>query len=542
MLQSLKVLHKILLIAALALLGMAAIFIAGQYGMRQSVKALNDVYKDRVVPLRDIKEIADLYAVDIVDLSHKARNGNIEFDAARQRIEQAERKIDAIWSEYLKTELVPEEKKLVDEIKTLRESRVAPIARLKNILAARDLEALAEYTRKELYPTIEPLSDKFSELIELQLDVAKREYENSVSSEKTISIVNIFCIVIAPLLSIGLALYIARQINHELGGEPAEAARLVTRIAKGELDERIALRPGDETSMLAAMERMRTSLHDIITRIRASAEQMDTDAQAMSENGGKVMEAVNVQNQATSAIAAAVEQMSVNVGQISESAVEASRFSRESSQTVDQGIDVVEHSVAGMNDIMSVTENTEQLIQSLANESSEIGKIINVIKTVADQTNLLALNAAIEAARAGEAGRGFAVVADEVRKLAERTTASTSEIVDMVEKIRSGTESTLSSTEASHRQVAEGVELANGTGTSMRAVKNKIEETLAAVDNITAALAEQSSASQQVGRDIERIAQMTDENATSVGQLNENVSHIKNLSADLTGLVRHFHL
>jgi methyl-accepting chemotaxis protein len=254
------------------------------------------------------------------------------------------------------------------------------------------------------------------------------------------------------------------------------------------------------------------------------------------------MAAVNIQNESTSAIAAAVEQMSVNISQISDSATDASKHSRESSATVEHGIKVVQRSVQGMDDIMHATETTAESIKRLAEKSSEIGKIVGVIKGIADQTNLLALNAAIEAARAGEAGRGFAVVADEVRQLAERTAQSTNEIVTMVEATQTGTQDALKNTAAGQTQVTEGARLANDTGASMHEVRDKIGAALVSVDTITGALSEQSSASQQIGRDIERIAQMTDDNAVSVNNLNDTATHVKELAMKLHALVDNFKL
>lgn len=530
------------MVAVVGLIGMVAIAVSGDIGLRHTVETLDDVYKNCVIPLRDIKKISDLYAVNIVDLSHKVSDGNIAPSQALRQIQQATKEIDEIWRKYLDTALRPDEKKLANEIEKLRAAGTGTIDQLNGLLAASDMNGLGEFTRNRLYPAIEPLTDKFNELIQLQLDAARADYEEGVRTEKSTSTIDLVVIVLAVVLCITLALIVTSQINHELGGEPAEVARQLNNIAAGNLGERIKVRPGFEDSMLGAAERMRASLNSIITRIRASAEQLGADAEAMFDSGNKVMDAVNVQNEATSAIAAAVEEMSVNVGQISDSAMDASHSSKESSATVDRGIEAVRHSLEGINMIKHDAEAAAGSIRDLAEKSSEIGKIINVIKGVADQTNLLALNAAIEAARAGEAGRGFAVVADEVRKLAERTAQSTSEIVAMVGAIQSGTQSTLENTESSQVRVAEGVRLANDTGTSMQEVRDKISAAMASVNAITEALSEQNTTSQQIGRDIERIAQMTDENAASVNSLNSTVSHVKDLAEGLNGLVRNFQL
>jgi methyl-accepting chemotaxis protein len=542
MLKKMKVVHRILLIAAVSLIGMVATAMAGNVGLQYIVKTLDDVYKDRVVPLRDIKRVSDLYAVDIVSLSHKARDGNLALGQAFQKITSAEKEIDVVWENYLKTTLTPDEKNLVNEIEKLRADSAGAIERLNNLLATNDTPGLDEFVHARLYPAIDPLTNKFNELIQLQLDVARMNYENSLETKNITNIAKLTVILLSAVFCTILPLLIAHQISRELGGEPAEVARRLNDIAAGRLGERIEVRPGFENSMMGVAERMRVSLNSVISRIRANAEQLGSDAKEMFDNANRVMAAVNVQNEATSAIAAAVEQMSVNVEQISDSALDASRSSKDSSATVEHGIEVVQHSLEGMDVIMHDAAVVAEDIRDLTEKSSEIGKIINVIKGVADQTNLLALNAAIEAARAGEAGRGFAVVADEVRKLAERTAQSTNEIVAMVEAIQTSTQSTLENTENSQVRVADGVRLANDTGASMQAVRNKIGEALASVTSITGALSEQSATSQQIGRDIERIAHMTDENADSVNRLNSTAAHVKELAEELNGLVRNFQL
>jgi methyl-accepting chemotaxis protein len=542
MLSRLKVAHRILLIAVVATLGMIAIAISGYVGMSKAVDALDDVYKDRVVPLRDIKEIADIYAVDVVDLSHKARNGNIDYAVALERIGKAEARIDAVWTEYLKTNLVPREAGIVKEIKQLRSAGDASIVKLKQILRSNDPNALADYTAHELYPSIEPLSEKFSELVQLQIDVAREEYEASSVAAARAYWVNIAVLILASLIGATLSFIIAHQIDKELGGEPSEAAQIVSRIAAGELDSAIAVRAGMENSMLASMEKMRASLYDIIAKIRGNAEQLAVDSDTMASVGEKVMQNASTQSDSTSAIAAAVEEMSVSITHISGNANDARKNSLVSGETVDHGLEIVRNTIREMGQITELTQATAKDVRMLADKSSEIGKIVNVIKEIADQTNLLALNAAIEAARAGEAGRGFAVVADEVRKLAERTTQSTGEIVATIEAIQVATQHTLKSTETSKEQVQSGVTLVDETGSSMQAVKENLDETLRSVTQINNALAEQSKASQMIGQDIERIAQMTEKNNDVVVSLNGAASNIKTLAGDLFKLVRHFKL
>jgi methyl-accepting chemotaxis protein len=185
---------------------------------------------------------------------------------------------------------------------------------------------------------------------------------------------------------------------------------------------------------------------------------------------------------------------------------------------------------------------TSQDIEALVKQSDEISSIVNVIKEIAEQTNLLALNAAIEAARAGESGRGFAVVADEVRKLAERTAVSTQEIGGMIAQIQGGTGRAVEAMRASITQVSEGVELANEAGEVIVRIADGAREVVSHATSISDALKEQTVASNDVAGNVERIAQMADENNRSVRETVDTVRNLEELGRTLTSAVSRFRL
>ncbi|GHV06267.1 methyl-accepting chemotaxis protein [Campylobacterota bacterium] len=542
MLSGLKVFYRILLIAAVSAVAMAAIAFVGYRGMSGATAALDVVYKDRVVPLKDIKEIADLYAVYIVDASHKARNGNISFSAALSYIEKAQQRIDVLWNGYLNTTLTAREKEIVDDIQELRRESVPSIDKLKNILRNNDQAALVEYTVDELYPVIEPLSDEFSNLVALQIDVSKEEYDNAEIAAKQAVVTCIVVLLAAMFIGVSLAVIVARQITRELGGEPSEVAAIASCIADGNLTSKIAVARGLEKSILGSMQKMQNALREIVTLIKNNAEKLAQDSNSMAASGDKVMQGAHAQSESTSSIAAAVEQMSASVTQIAENAEVAHKASQSSSQTVDRSAGIVDRTIAEMNSIAEIVSETAEDVKTLSTQSADIGTVVGVIKDIADQTNLLALNAAIEAARAGEAGRGFAVVADEVRKLAERTAKSVSEIVSTINTIMQSTEQTLGRTEQSKEEAHKGASLATEMGGSMKEVKSTIDQTMDSVTNITEALAEQSKASQMIGQKLETIAQMTAENSDAVTLLSKTAGSIKTLAENLYTAVQKFKL
>ena len=537
--KSWKVMHRLLVLAGVLLLGTVIVFVAGYVGMRSTVASLETIYADRVVPLRDLKVIADMYAVNIVDTAHKARNGNLGFAAALKNVDDAETMIAKKWKEYTATFLVADEKRLVAEIEPMMKATEPAIDRLKELLKRGDAAGLAAYTANELYPAIDPLSGKFSDLIEIQLTVAGAEYADGETRSQRLILISIAIVIAALVGGSVLAVMITRQITSQLGAEPSDVVAVARCIAAGELNVAIG-EMAHRGSIMEAMRAMRDRLHDIVAELSSTAESLSAAAQRTSMISATVAASSDKQSSSTASMAAAVEEMTVSIGLISESAGIARSTAADAGARVDEGMTAVQQTLGEMGKITNTVVATANDIENLAVRSTQIGAIVNVIREIADQTNLLALNAAIEAARAGEQGRGFAVVADEVRKLAERTAKSTQEIVQTVATIHDGTQQAIRSTEAGRVQAVEGVRLADLAGGAMRDVKAAIDEALAAVGEISHSLAEQRATSTSVAQNVEKVAQMTEENAASVAQLNEAAGSLNNLATKLRALTGHF--
>ena len=308
---------------------------------------------------------------------------------------------------------------------------------------------------------------------------------------------------------------------------------LTKRVPIGKGSDEIVELSHDFNSFIEKMQVAWTLVNHATNRLVASTVLLSTTA-----NG--VVQAAEGQDARVIQSACAVEEMTRTAGEVSRSSTEAARIAQETAQTARNGQEEMKQTVMGMQQVSQAVVQAANIIAALGRSSDQIGEIVRVIEDIADQTNLLALNAAIEAARAGEQGRGFAVVADEVRKLAERTTKATKEIGDMIREIQKDTRSAVSSMDQGTSQVGQGVELANKTGEALANIHSMINATAGMIQQIANATEEQSTATRQMAGDLESMTQTTRQTSSGVFQSAKACHDLCVLAGDLQRLVGTF--
>ena len=320
-----------------------------------------------------------------------------------------------------------------------------------------------------------------------------------------------------------------------------ELADASKEIAANNLTVRVVPR-SDRDVLGNAFSTMISNLSNMISELTDNASQLVSASTEIASSAEQMSRGTQQQTDQTAQVSSAVEEMTATIVESSKNAGEASGMAREAATSATEGTRVVAQTIEGMNRIAKVVTDSATSIQELSKSSDQIGEIISVIDDIADQTNLLALNAAIEAARAGEQGRGFAVVADEVRKLAERTTKATKEITDMIKGIQNDTKGAVVSMEQGIREVDGGKLLADQAGESLNSILGYAQRVQDMIQQIASAAEQQSAASEQIARNVESIANVTRENSSGVEQSASAAEQLNRQAEGLKAMVSKFRI
>ncbi|WP_148713724.1 methyl-accepting chemotaxis protein [Chitinolyticbacter meiyuanensis] len=351
----------------------------------------------------------------------------------------------------------------------------------------------------------------------------------------------IVCLVFAGIIG-ALLVFSVRKLIDTLGGEPDQVTAVVTRVADGNLADDGRLRYAAEGSILGAVLRMQKSLRDMVSEIQRDAGQLAQHSSQISTASREISVAAGRQTDATASMAAAMEQLTVSINHISDNTADTEQSSREATGLAAEGVSQVNSATNAMETIAESVSQASGQIRELDSKAREISSIAAVIKEIAGQTNLLALNAAIEAARAGEQGRGFAVVADEVRKLAERTSSATIDIENMLASIQGETDSVVQVMDEALPRVQNGVELARHVADSLNHIHSGAEGTLHRLHEMSTATREQSQASNSIASRVEDISQMVEETTASIHRAADTAQEIERVAQSLNHVVSRFRL
>jgi methyl-accepting chemotaxis protein len=397
-------------------------------------------------------------------------------------------------------------------------------------------KAIGEY--KEATHQSEKLVVELAEQMDKQSDFDVKNAEADATKVKLVMAVLSLCAIVIALVQAAL---ITNSIIKKLGGDPSDVRDIAQAVAGGNLTIKVPVKAGDTDSVMAAMKNMTDNLHVIVNHLSTTSSQVAAAANQLTSTAQNIASGAEEVVAQTTTVATAGEEMSATSGDIAQNCQMAAEGAQRASHSAQVGAEVVERSVRVMGQIAERVQESAKTVESLGERSEQIGDIIGTIEDIADQTNLLALNAAIEAARAGEQGRGFAVVADEVRALAERTTRATREIGEMIKAIQSETKNAVAAMEQGVQQVENGTMEAAKSGQALEDILQQINDVTMQVNQIATAAEEQTATTSEISSNmmmitevVQRTSHGAHETSTAAAQLNGNAVELQRLVRQFT--------
>lgn len=501
-------------------------------------QSTTSIAADGLVPTRLLGELADtttrFRTMSYVVLVNRAP---ADVAKAEARLDVLTKKANRIVEDYAPLVSGPEE---ADKFRQFKEAMgnylIAQNKLLEVSRAGRDAEIPGLISGD-----LKRYSDQMAPLLEWMLEVNRKDSEASVvdAGNQYVNARNIIIavLVLTALMTVLLAVVLTRSIVRPL----SEAVQAAENVAQGDLTQTVQIQGRDEVTRLQqALQTMQTNLRDTLQQISGSATQVASAAEelnAVTEEGSRSLQQ---QNDEIEQAATAVNEMTAAVEEVASNAVSTSTASQQSSSSAIQGSQRVQETVTAIQQMTNDVETTAEQVRSLAGQTRDIGKVLDVIRAIAEQTNLLALNAAIEAARAGEAGRGFAVVADEVRALAHRTQQSTQEIEVMVSGIQQGSSQAVASMQNSSARAQTTLDVARSAGVALEEITRSVGEISDRNLVIASAAEEQAQVSREVDRNLVNIRDLSLQSSAGANQTNSASHELSRLAVELNQMVGRF--
>ncbi|WP_349975953.1 methyl-accepting chemotaxis protein [Pseudomonas sp. WHRI 8519] len=452
-------------------------------------------------------------------------------------LDQRNAEIDRARQAYLPLISAADEQAAFDQYTELLNQYRQLESRMRSLSQANRTDELRDLLNRDLLANSEQINKVMNTLVRINTDQTRATNETAANQYSAAFVLVVGLLVAAAVLTFLCALLLTRSIVKPID----EALKAAEQIADGDLTHTIRAEGTDEAArLLRAMGRMQEKLRDTLQQIAGSATQLASAAEELNAVTDESARGLQQQNNEIEQAATAVTEMTSAVEEVARNAVSTSEASSEASRSTGDGRDLVLETVGAIERMSGDVQATAKLITHLAEQSRDIGKVLDVIRGLADQTNLLALNAAIEAARAGEAGRGFAVVADEVRALAHRTQQSTSEIERMIGSIQGGTEQAVESMRTSTERAESTLNIAKGAGMALDTIAGAVAQINERNLVIASAAEEQAQVAREVDRNLVNINDLSVQSATGAHQTSAASAELSRLAVDLNGLVARF--
>ncbi len=510
------------LIGGFVLVAFLAVFVGimGIYGMTQLRATSQEMAEIRIPTIISLNALNEtITGIQRGERSAIMAIQNFDMESYNQQLEMLKVKWDEsiIHREtYDKISKSPKEAELWKSFTEKWDIWKADHQKVMELVGQAALDGAAEYSLKNANSSYSEVDQIIKELVSIQNDYAQNNSETANAKYSSIRTLLWFVLFGAVALAVASGMILTLSITRPI----SKVVRLAQDIADYDLtSENIQVKSNDEIGMLGkALNQMKSRLSEMVTVINDNTVKLVGAADEISQSSSELSNGVRSQTDRTSQVSTAIEEMTATILESSKNTSEAAERAGEAASKSREGSRLAEDTSTGMGELVDSSNVTARNIEGLAEKATAINEIIKVIDDIADQTNLLALNAAIEAARAGEQGRGFAVVADEVRKLAERTTKATKEVAETIKGIQQDVSRANEQINESRKIVDNGKDLVHKTNASLNEIFNAIEVVQEMMRQVATASEEQSAAAEQISKSIEDVNKITQDSAAQSEQ------------------------
>ena len=522
-------------IMALLVVALGGFALQQMTNMRQQSEQVDNNWLPSVISVGRMTQ--DMLRIRALTLRLLVNTDPVAQQQNRARIDEVKGGLSKAQSHYDALIVLPEERTLFDRYQGLERQYMTLQGQVVQLATDGHVQAAAALVNGEMNQLADQMTTTLNELIELNNHQANSATDLAEAVYNGAKVWVGVLLVIALSLTVVLALALTRSIVRPLG----QSLKVAETVATGDLTPQITVQGDDEPArLLAALKSMQLSLRETIGRISDSASQLASASEELSAVTEDATRGLQQQSMEIEQAATAVNQMTAAVEEVASNAVATSEASRESDQIARRGREQVQATVTAIEALASGVAGNAEEVGQLAQQVHDISKVLDVIGSIAEQTNLLALNAAIEAARAGEAGRGFAVVADEVRALAHRTQSSTQEIEQMIVAIRSGAERAVQGMQHSDAQARSTLDGAHAAGQALEAIAAAIGQINERNLVIASASEQQAQVAREVDRNLTTIRDLAHQSSAPAEETSAASQALSRLAVDLNTLVQRF--